>query len=140
MVPRDPLDPGDMLTSVVAVVKRNQIKCVGAVFTPTRAIFLKSCVSRRVINKNNGFRGYFIMLPQEYIPQGFMSVEDVKYEAGFNESEKPYSIIVVSSSITNVMVLSYLFGCRPRNSFIVLYWFIPLLNKLGLTDWTNQFM
>ena len=85
-----------MLTSVAAVTKHNLVQCVGAVYTPTTAIFLKSCVSRRVINEKNGFLGYFIRLPLEFIPQGVMRVMDVKYRAGFSEHVKPYSIIIVS--------------------------------------------
>ena len=90
------LDPGDMLTSAAAVTKDNLVKCVGAVFTPISAIFLRSCVLRRVIDENNGFLGYFIRLPLEFIPQGTMPVTSVKYRVGFSEHVKPYSIITVS--------------------------------------------
>ena len=85
-----------MLTSAAAVTKDDLVQCVGAVFTPTTAIFLKSCVLRCVIDENNEFLGYFIRLPLEFIPQGIMPVTSVKYRAGFSENVKPYSIIIVS--------------------------------------------
>ena len=56
----------------------------------------------------------------------------------FSQSTRKKSPAPMGAVDSSLMVLLYLSRCGPRNSFRVLYWHIPMLNKQVSTEWNNQ--